>query len=403
MKTNISLFFALLITVLLASCKDDKEVTPGSDSLKYSITVQYPGTFGNAIASGVSVTLKNLTTNMEVSQNTDATGVAAFENLTPGNYSVTATKTLSAAETEAITGIAGELFLNASLAQLHIVSEGSQTLTLEGGAVGDWLIKEFYYSGAPDSYYFYDAFIEIYNNSTDTLFADGLLIGSTKAATTSATSFYGFVAQGLQDAYISTMLRIPGNGTEHAVAPGKSIVIAVDGINHKDDPNGNANSPVNLGPGIADFEVYYYVNPNTPDTDNPEVPNVDILYAYSTTLFDYLPGVMGSGLVIFRNENPDALEKVTEPNSTSSTQYVRVPKEDVIDALDAVANSTVTPELKRLPTNLDAGMNTVGSAYSGTSLRRKVKQETNGRKVLVDTNNSANDFEVNAKPSPKAW
>lgn len=403
MKPKIGLLFALIISVLFTACKNDNEVSPNGNALKYSITVKYPDSYGTAIASAVKVTLKNLTTNIEVSQNTNETGVAVFENLTPGNYSVEANKTLSATETETITGIASEIFLNASLLQLQITSDGTQSLTLEGGAVGDWLIKEFYYSGAPNSYYFYDSFIEIYNNSTDTLFADGLLIGSTSAAAFNSTSFYGFITEGLQDVYISTMLRIPGNGNNHPVAPGKSIVVAIDAINHKSDPNGNENSPVNLGPGIADFEVYYFVNPNTPDTDNPEVPNVEIPYAYSTTMFDYIPGVMGSGLVIFRHDKPEELEKVKQPNSTSSTQYVRVPKENVIDALDAVSNSTITPDLKRIPSNLDAGMNTVGDAYTGTSLRRKVKQETNGRKVLLDTNNSTQDFEVNAKPSPKSW
>lgn len=60
-------------------------------------------------------------------------------------------------------------------------------------------------------------------------------------------------------------------------------------------------------------------------------------------------------------------------------------------------------ETKRIPTVLDAGINSVGNAYTGTSLRRKVKQDINGRKVLLDTNNSTTDFEVNALPKPKGW
>lgn len=403
MNTKFSFLLSLLMTVLFFACKDDTDVTPNGNGIDYTVQVKYPEAYGNAIASGVQVTLKNLTTNIETIQQTDELGNAVFSKLTPGNYTVAASKSLSATETEALTGIASETYLNATITQLQVLAAGSQTLTLSGGTVGGWVIKEYYYSGAANSYYFYDAFIELYNNSTDTLYADGLLIGTTKSATASATSFYGFISKGLEDAYVSTLLRIPGSGKENAVAPGKSYVIAIDAINHKDDPNGNANSPVNLGKGIADAEVYFYVNPKTPDTDNPDVPNVEILHSYSTTLFDYIPGVMGSGLVIFRDDKPEALEQVTEPNSTSPTLYIRVPKDKVIDALDASANMTITPELKRLPSNLDAGFNSVGDAYTGTSLRRKIKQETNGRKVLVDTNNSTNDFEVNSKPSPKGW
>lgn len=389
----------LSATFFFVSCKKDKV----DNSVNYSITVNYPEIYSAVAASGVTVVLKNLNTNQETTGTTNAAGTVDFEKLAPGSYSVTASKELSAAEAETLTGVSEEVFLNATEPQVQIVADGNTTITLKGSAVGGWVIKEFYYSGAPSSFYFYDAFIEIYNNSTDTLYADGLLIGNTKASSSSSTAVYGFIAEGKEDVYLATILRIPGSGTQHPVAPGKSIVIATDGINHKDDPNGNPNSPVNLGKGVADFEVYYDVNPNTPDTDNPDVPNVEIVYAYSTTLFDYLPGVFGSGLVIFEHNNPGGLPKFKEPNTTANTDFVEVPKGAIIDGLDAVANSNIRPEQKRLPVNIDAGMNTVGSTYSGTSLRRKVKQEINGRKVLQDTNNSANDFEVADPPAPKNW
>ena len=403
MNNKITLILGFFATVFLASCSKDD----GDSQLQvaYEITVEYPEVYGLVEAEGVSVTLKNLNTSKTYTETTEADGVARFTGLIPGNYTLSANQTLTAEEATALTGleVTQELILNASLSELAILGSGNTTLVLEGGAVGDWLIKEFYYSGAPNSFYFYDAFIEIYNNSTETLFADGLMIGSTRPGSASTTSFFGFVTAGEQDAYIQTMLRVPGSGEEYPVEPGESIVIAVDGINHQSDPNGNENSPVNLGPGIADFEVYYDVNPNTPDTDNPEVPNMIIDYVTSTTVFDYLPGVMGSGLIIFRSEDPAGMERFTEPNTTSATAYVRVPKEDVIDALDAVANATVTPDRKRLPSNLDSGMATVGGTYTGTSLQRKVKQTINGRRVLVDTNNSSNDFIVNETPAPKAW
>lgn len=401
MNIKIKLFFTFLFTLYLSSCNNDEIVA--DNFLSYSVEIIYPESYGNAVANGVEVKLKNLNTNRVLTVTTDSNGRANFEQLVPGNYSLAATKTLTANESEIITGISSEAYLNATVAQVQILDAGSTKVQLDGGAVGDWVIKEFYYSGAPNSYYFYDSFIEIYNNSTETLYADGLLFGSTKSATSSQSSFYGFVTQGYQDAFLAYAFRIPGLGTEYPVAPGESIVIAIDAIDHKTDPNGNANSPVNLGKGIADFEVYYYVNPKAPDTDNPDVPNVEILYATSTSLFDYLPGVMGSGLVVFKSDDPDNLERMKEPNTTSSTQYLRVPREQVIDALDAAAKTTMPLETKRLPTVLDAGINSVGNSYTGTSLRRKIKQEINGRKVLLDTNNSANDFEINQTPNPKGW
>ena len=402
MKTKLLLMLSLCASLFISSCSDDKD--SDETTVTYTVEVTYPDSYQQASASGVEVKLKNLSNNRQVSVITDENGLAQFSDLAPGNYTLSASKELNETQAEELTGLANEIYLNATVTQLSILGNGNKVVQLQAGVVGSWLIKEFYYSGAPNSYYFFDAFIEIYNNSTETLYADKLLFGSTKSASASNSSYYGFITNGLQDAYLNCMYQIPGSGTDHPVAPGKSIVIAVDAINHKSDPNGNANSPVNLGMGVADFEVFYNPNPsNIKDTDNPDVPNVNILYTYSATAFDYMPGVFGSGLVIFRNDNPEALEKVTEPNSTSATLYVKVPKEDVIDALDAVANASITPQYKRLPTNLDAGMSTVGSSYSGTSLRRKIKKEINNRKVLLDTNNSSNDFEINTTPSPKGW
>lgn len=397
MKAKFYLFLALVSTAFFISCSSDDD--SGSNTITYVVNIEYPDNYASALANDVNVHLKNLTTNVTASVKTDASGSATF-NVEPGNYNITASKDLSAEEAEALTGVSEEVFLNATLDQVSILAEGNKTLKLEGSAIGDWVIKEFYYAGVP-SFYFYDSFIEIYNNSTEVLFADGLLFGTTSGA--SEKKVNGFIAEGEQDVYLATMLQIPGNGNEYPVEPGKSIVIATDGIDHKNDPNGNPNSPVNLGPDVADFEVYFDVNPNTPDTDNPDVENVIILHSYSTTAFDYIPGTTGAGLIVFRHDSPEELEKFTEPNSSSSNLFVRVPKESIIDGLDAVVNETVTSEFKRLPTNIDAGFNTVGDRYTGTSLRRKVKQEIGDRKVLMDTNNSTNDFEVNPNPNPKGW
>ncbi|MCK0131915.1 DUF4876 domain-containing protein [Flavobacteriaceae bacterium F08102] len=397
MKTKISLFLMLNVIAFFTSCSSDDNTIK---TIQYTITVEYPDNYASVLASDVTINLTNQTTNEVYTGITDATGSVSFDVI-PGTYNITASKDLTANETETLTGVAEQVFLNANTPQITIVAEGTQTtLKLEGGAIGDWVIKEFYYAGVP-SFYFYDAFIEIYNNSTDVLYADGLLFGSTKAGSSSST--YAFIAAGETDVYLAVMMQIPGDGTQYPVEPGESIVIAIDGIDHKTDPNGNPNSPVNLGPTVADFEVYFDVNPNTPDTDNPDVPNVNILHSYSTTMFDYIPGINGSGLVIFNHENPTELEKFTQPNSTSSSLYVKVPKENIIDGVDAVKNETVTAEYKRLPTNIDAGMTTVGGTFNGTSIRRKIKQEIDNRKVLLDTNNSTNDFEANSNPNPKGW
>ncbi|MNP70531.1 hypothetical protein D3C76_1667780 [compost metagenome] len=56
---------------------------------------------------------------------------------------------------------------------------------------------------------------------------------------------------------------------------------------------------------------------------------------------------------------------------------------------------------KRLPETVDAGLTYVGVANSGRSVIRKVKSTIGQRAVLMDTNNSSEDFEVNNNPTPR--
>ena len=98
-----------------------------------------------------------------------------------------------------------------------------------------------------DKTYFGDQFHEIYNNSSEVLYADGLCIGVLQPSS-SAESKWVNEDGSLMDKLPVTFQAwiIPGNGTEHPVNPGESIIIAQDGIDHPNDPAGNPNSPVDL-------------------------------------------------------------------------------------------------------------------------------------------------------------
>ena len=62
-----------------------------------------------------------------------------------------------------------------------------------------------------------------------------------------------------------------------------------------------------------------------------------------------------------------------------------------------------TGDYKRLPASIDAGFNYIEGTYTGKSVRRKEAETVNGRKVLQDTNNSTNDFEVLDTPTPGSF
>lgn len=396
-KNTSVLFLSGLLFILTACRKDYYDYT----TLDYNFTVYYPEHYSKQLANGVKVILKNTITGASKEYESDSEGHISVSAITPGVYTVMASKTVSATEAEGLVGISAEIFCNGNIPKLLITESAKSTISLTGSVAGGFVIKEFYYTGSKTpggTNYLYDGFIEIYNNSTGLQYADSLVVGSTK---TSANSVYGFYPD-KNYVYLNQAWMIPGTGQDYPVQPGESIVIAITALNHKSDPNGNPNSPADLGKGIADFETYF--NPtgtNIRDTDNPEVPNMHHQYYSSPAGFDWNIGINGAGLVVFKDSNVSAFPTMTEPNVSSTTRYLQVPVDAVLDAVDCVGNSTITIDKKRLPETVDAGLTYVGVANSGRSVIRKVKSMIGQRAVLMDTNNSSVDFEVNNNPTPR--
>lgn len=395
-NTHILILSGLLF--LLTSCRKDYY---SYDTLDYNFTVHYPENYSTKLASEVKVTLKNTITGASEEYRSDSEGRISMTDITPGIYTVTASKTINPAEAEQLVGIAEEIFCNGNIPTLRITEAATSTIQLTGSVAGGFVIKEFYYTGSKTpagTNYLYDGFIEIYNNSTAVQYADSLVVGNTK---TSSNSVYGFYPD-KNYVYLAQAWMVPGTGKEYPVEPGASIVIAVTALNHKTDPNGNPNSPTDLGKGIADFETYF--NPtgtNIRDTDNPDVPNMIHQYYNTTAGFDWNIGINGAGLVLFRDASVADFPSMTEPNVSGTTRFLQVPVSAVLDAVDCVGNSTITMDKKRLPETVDAGLTYVGVANSGRSVIRKVKSTIGQRAVLMDTNNSSEDFEVNNNPTPR--
>ncbi len=379
------------------ACKENGEVKP----VGFTVTVSYPESYKDQLAAGAAVTVTNTVTNVTEKVTTNASGVATFGTLIPGTYQIAVSRDLSASEGLAQTGIESEVFLNASVSNYVLSPDGGNVeIRLKGSPVGGLVLKEIYYSGSP-SFYYYDQFYEIYNNSTDTLYADSLCIGDVvgNPYLSASSKPSGFLSDAGHIYFINIWM-VPGTGKTYPIAPGKSIIIAETAMNHKTDPAGNPESPVNLGTPVGDFETYYETSGR--DTDNPAVPNMIQVYVATPTMFDWLTTVFGPSIAIFRHPDPASLPRFTEPGSTSTRTYPQLPVAHVIDAVDAVSNENASA-FKRLPAALDAGFTFCSGSYVKESVRRKVKTTLNGRRILQDTNNSTQDFEVLKTPTPKAW
>ncbi|MDR2284829.1 MAG: DUF4876 domain-containing protein [Sphingobacterium sp.] len=399
MKKIYLLILSALVLVLGSCRKDFEPVT----TVQLTLQLEFPDSFvDGSVPKGVEVMLRNNITGELLKTKTDDQG-KVVSTVIPGTYTVTASKAYSPEETSELLGSEVEMFVNGNLSPVIVNEEKTVSLKLKSSRAGGLVIREFYYSAVTS--YLYDGFTEIYNNSNEPIRIDSLYIGSTRAGATnntSATGPYNFLTAYPEEVYLNQVFMVPSTGQPRFLEPGKSLVIAISGLNHKSDPNGNKNSPVDLGD--ADFEVFWDY-PTGRDIDYPEVPNMIHAFAGSTAGFDWNIGINGAGMVIFNTKDFDKLPVRFEPDAKTAgtTQYIGIPVSDIIDGVDATANATILLSNKRLPVSVDASMTTAEVPLKGRSVRRKVKTVINGRTIFVDTNNSSADFEVNLTPSPRKW
>lgn len=391
----------VLLTVFTAltymGCSDENEE---NIARKYDlkVTVKYPdGYSDNLLAQGISVSVKSKTGSGDFTQKTNAEGVATF-SLDAGEYDIA----VSEEKDNFAFNVVKE---NITISKATNIALNLKAVSLKGGLV----FKEIYYTGSKtpeDGKYYADQFHEIYNNSDKTIYLDGLCIGVLQPAGTRPSPWVGADGKLLDKLPLHLHVwSVPGTGKDHPLAPRKSFIIAQDGINHKTDPNGNANSPVNLG--NADWETYCGDINGGKDADAPGVPNLKMMFTTQAKMYDWLHPVFGAGVILFRL--PEGTDPVTwakdpknlstRPGTTSKRKYLMVPSDYVIDAVEVVRVEE-NKRYKRIPDALDAGKVWCSGTYVSESIRRKVKQIIDGKVIYQDTNNSSNDFLGSQTPTP---
>ncbi len=441
---------ALLLTLFLIGCNSDDDFSgPAVELIDFEVTLNYEANLGQGTVAGARVIAVDQATGDEFETTTNESGVATFEGLVAGNYNITATKELNATAFEALfnyTPDAETVNFNGNQENVTVsVNVTATTIELVAGRIGDLVIKQIYYAGSDlaDGSSFRDQFIEIYNNSNQVVYADGLLIAQIYGKTStsvrdytldngqydwskSITNTIGVGAAANTDyVYSDYIYRIPGTGEENPIQPGESIVIAATAINHKQPltiDNGDGTTDVyqpndpslTVDLSTADFEGHLaeYLtqtgtsSPLATDVQNPGVTDLDIVYFKSGKEMIFHTSGFDS-FVIFRDTR-DAVEaypKYIRPGSTSDTNiYVQIPISKVIDGVQLQRNDVSDLIPRQLPTNIDGGytFNTLGR-YTSQSVIRKVKTTVGERKVLVDTNNSIDDFVVLDRAEPRGF
>jgi len=391
------LLVIISLLFLFGSCLKE----PDYHSYNVSLVVDFGADFPQDRKEGAKVTLFNQLKSYTYEAETDKNGKVQFSSLEPGFYSVTISHSYRS-------GII--TYQYNGLKNIDIFDNKADSLKLKESIIGDFLIKEVYYSGSTTpagKIYYADQYLEIFNNTSEIQYADGISVLIHEASNTGTNMWAN-----IKDTIVAeTIWTIPGYGTQVPVEPGKSIVIAQDGINHRDDPNGNPLSPVNLG--NADFEFYSY-KLNNKDIDSPAVPNLTEDYS-GNEIIKEIVYVVGGGSAIAIAKIPGNTDEerkayinknlIEKPSSSGSktTFFAKVANKYLIDAVETVKDEAHAI-YKRFPPELDAGYTYVAAgSRSGKCVRRKVKEITNGRVIYQDTNNSTNDFLKDVDPKPKIY
>ncbi|MCL7986429.1 DUF4876 domain-containing protein [Sphingobacterium sp. lm-10] len=438
MKTRITLLFTSITLLLLIGCqKDQQQAMPVNvqiqlavDEEKVPFTVPY---------DKAEITLQSNANGTKYTLQANANGQIQLNDMVPGVYAVNVSLKLTAAEYTALTGTnrQDDFYLNYALNDKSIFADENFTITLvTSETIGGFVIKQIYYAGSDtrSAATTRDNFIEIYNNTSETLYADSLLVvtiygkpnRSTDAYSLSNNQFDWSKALEMTTAngdpnedfvYAKSIMRVPSDGTgkRYRVEAGKSIIVAATAVNHAGsytDLNGRvitAQDPtLTVDLSQADFEVNMaeYLkrinaasSPLATDVDNLNVPNMDVIFIDSGREWVFTPQTRESYVIVKLDasvnvENlPAYASPITRTISSSTNRYPQIPTQYIIDAVE-VETPVVADRLpRRLPQRFDAGAISVpGGPFSSQSVVRKTAKKVNGRRILLDTNNSANDF-----------
>ena len=397
MKKFLLTILPLVAVLFLGSCagSDDND---GAKKYKVTATVTLPEGYTWAANTAATVVAKNQLTGQEFAAYAMGEGVFVAE-VVSGEYNVAVS--MMAADAKMINGSK----------KVGVYKDEAVTVDAEIALTSPIVIKEFYSAMCKtpaNKNYMYDQFYEIYNNSAFTVYLDDCVLARTYGqANTKIDNPWAendeLNKEVAVTSYVAAFVSDEDKpGTTYPLEPGKRIVIAFqaqDHVNIGAEPNPNT---VDLSK--ADYEISI-IDYKPAHVDNPDVPNMTIIAKPSsqTLAFGMIPA-FGSGLIFAKvpgvvNYVDDEANWKLVPNSTDTNPYLMIKHADILDAINIVC-VTETQRKVYLPASVDAGMLYTSAMYNGMGFTRKVAEVVDGRVVYQDTNNSAEDFEPEAKPTP---
>lgn len=384
--------------MIAAGCTDLSKYNPyGNDVHRISVKVT---TSGNTGAGGAAVEIESITNGSKFSMTADENGVAVFM-LVNGLYRARVSYT------------EGSDLYNGSEDRIRLSGKDTEiTMTLAKVRTSSIVIKEIYCGGCKktpqEGDYQADKYIILHNNSAVTEYLDGLCFGTLSPYNATATNPWtgkdgnGNITLPEFVPVVEAVWQFPGDGDDFPLESGKDAVIAVNGaIDH------STQYPLSVNLNNPDYFVCYNTVyfPNTTYHPAPgslirqdRIMEVVIKTGQSNA---YPLSISSPAVVIFKSEGMTIQEFIAEkdnviqiPGAVNAGRVTCIPQEWILDAVE-VFDGESSNNLKRLLSSLDSGYIVQSGTYLGHSLVRRVNETASaeaGYEILVDTNNSTNDF-----------
>ena len=396
--------FSLIIALGLAGCVDYDDATKETTA-RIQLAMPAEFTNGSDFAGHVIVMQQGST---RLTATTDAQGIATFQGIIPDVYDISCSWEITGQQYQQLTGdqqVVSGCTVSGSL-NSHLISE-EQTIQLSTNLSinRDIIIGKIYFAGSKDNNnrtYMPGKYIELYNQSNSSVDASGLYIGIIEAESTQA-----YTLENLHEAFADSVVlakqvfRLPAD-QPFMVQPGGTVLIVNSAADHTE------NNSMERDLTGADFEAKD-VSGRT--QNNPNTPALELTYTmYPSTSNMNLVQSGPCSIVIFRTTEDVTAWPTTYPyGKTTGNQWLLIPVRHIIDAVEVLANKStgVDVSTKRLYPTLDAGYTNIEakSGWTGEVVYRRTsdKRGTDGHLILVDTNNSSNDFHVSTTIKPRQY
>jgi len=386
------------LAFLAVACAGDYK-SPWPEGLELlSVNAVYPAGYADAVHEGAIIRIEDVSSGAAYLARTDSRGLAEIE-VPPGIYRITCSDRT------------GKDLFNGAADKVVVTGRRIVDLLLSHSRAGGLVIKEIYCGGcskAPqEGTYQSDQYFIIHNNDVETAYLDSLCFGTLSPY--NSTSVNNWVERDPVTGesvfpdfapVVTVVWQLPGDGKTFPLAPGEDAVVALRGaIDHTLQYPLSVN--LNLPEVFACYNPTYFPNPTyhpaPGDQVRPERYAQVVIKTGQSNANTF--SITSPTIVLFRTPMPageyalqDGVVRVTPGNSAD--RVVVVPYDWVVDAVE-VFDGRSSNNGKRLAPAADAGFVLQSDTFKGHTLRRRVDEKAsadNGYEVLMDTNNSSNDF-----------